>query len=106
MLTCTSCLFYSLWFWVGSVDDYNQMIADEKSNQADIQGKIRSIEKEIRGQHREMGGVHASAQHTQKTQKAIRVKENRLHQVLEGFHVGFSFGRLGVWLSYGSGAIL
>ena len=58
-----------------------QKINEEKDNQQDIQKKTRAKEREIHGQHKEMGGVHASAQHTQKTQKAIRVKENRLHQV-------------------------
>ncbi|XP_022090433.1 coiled-coil domain-containing protein 63-like [Acanthaster planci] len=67
-------------------DDYNQKITEEKDQQREIQDKIRTKEREIRGQHREMGGVHASAQHTQKTQKAIRVKENRLHQANEKFN--------------------
>ena len=35
-----------------------------------------------------MGWVHASAQHTQKIQKVIRVKENRLHQVSAGKQMG------------------
>ena len=52
---------------------------------------IRGKEKEIKGQHKQMGGVHASSQHTAKTQKAIRVKENRLHQVSTGgAHTGKS----------------
>ncbi|XP_033642648.1 coiled-coil domain-containing protein 63-like [Asterias rubens] len=67
-------------------DEYMQKINEEKDNQQDIQKKTRAKEREIHGQHKEMGGVHASAQHTQKTQKAIRVKENRLHQANEKFN--------------------
>lgn len=67
------------WFFS---DNYMQMVKDEKDKQAELDTMIRKKEKAIRDQHKCMGGVHASQQHTQKTVKAIRVKENRLHQVI------------------------
>lgn len=67
-------------------DNYMQMVKDEKDKQAELDTMIRKKEKAIRDQHKCMGGVHASQQHTQKTVKAIRVKENRLHQANEKFN--------------------
>ncbi|KAJ8021559.1 Coiled-coil domain-containing protein 63 [Holothuria leucospilota] len=67
-------------------DKYNQVIQEEHDRQKELDAKIRAKEKEIRGQHKKMGGVHASTQHTSKTQKAIRVKENRLHQANSKFN--------------------
>lgn len=67
-------------------DTYNCEIDEEKEHQKELEAMIRGKEKEIKGQHKQMGGVHASSQHTAKTQKAIRVKENRLHQANEKFN--------------------
>lgn len=47
----------------------------------ELDAKIREWEKKIRNQHKNMGGVHMSSQHTVQTQKTIRTLENRLDQV-------------------------
>ncbi|XP_071946194.1 coiled-coil domain-containing protein 63-like [Antedon mediterranea] len=67
-------------------DEYRRMINEEKKRQKELEGMTREKEREIHNQHKRMGGVHASQQHTTKTQKAIRVKENRLHQANEKFN--------------------
>lgn len=67
-------------------DNYMQMVKEEKDKQAQLDSKISKKEKEIREQHKHMGGVHASQQHTQKTLKAVRVKENRLDQANAKFN--------------------
>ncbi|XP_071481099.1 coiled-coil domain-containing protein 63-like [Diadema antillarum] len=67
-------------------DEFLEKVSQEKEKQAELDARIRKMEKEIREQHKKMGGVHASQHHTQKTLKAIRVKENRLHQANEKFN--------------------
>lgn len=44
--------------------------------------KIREWEKKIKEQHKGMGGIHMSAQHTIQIQKTIRTLGNRLDQVI------------------------
>ena len=70
-----------VYFFIFFLDEFNQQIKEEKEKQAELDMKIHSKGKEIKEKHKHMGGVHASQKHTQKTIKAIRVKENRLHQV-------------------------
>lgn len=60
--------------------EYNKEIDDEKKKGIELDAKIRDWEKKIKQQHRNMGGVHMSAQHTVQTQKTLRTLENRLDQ--------------------------
>lgn len=62
-------------------DDCEKEIAEAKKEQAELDAKIREWELKIKDQHKNMGGVHMSSQHTTQTQKNIRVLENRLDQV-------------------------
>ena len=62
-------------------DDYQQLIDDEKKKLIELEAKNREWERKIKAQHRNMGGVHMSAQHTVQTQKTLRTLENRLDQV-------------------------
>lgn len=62
-------------------EDYDTEINEEKQMHTELDAKIREWEKKIRNQHKNMGGVHMSSQHTVQTQKTIRTLENRLDQV-------------------------
>ena len=54
---------------------------EEEEMQRELDIKIREWEKKIKEQHKNMGGVHMSSQHTTQMQKTQRVLENRLDQV-------------------------
>ena len=54
---------------------------EEDEMQRELDAKIREWEKKIKEQHKNMGGVHMSSQHTTQMQKTQRVLENRLDQV-------------------------
>ncbi|CAH1775288.1 unnamed protein product [Owenia fusiformis] len=71
---------------VNDRDDLHQSIDDEKENQKELDAKIREWEKKIRDQHKNMGGIHMSRQHTIKTQKNVRVLENRLDKENQKFN--------------------
>ena len=62
-------------------EDYDKEIEDEKKKITELDAKIRDGERKIKSQHRNMGGVHMSSQHTVQTQKTMRTLENRLDQV-------------------------
>ena len=62
-------------------DEHEKDIDDSKKEQAELDAKIREWEMKIKDQHKNMGGVHMSSQHTTQTQKTLRVLENRLDQV-------------------------
>lgn len=47
----------------------------------ELDAEIRKWEKKIKDQHKNMGGVHMSSQHTVQMQKTVRTLENRLDQV-------------------------
>ena len=73
--------------------DYDTLIDDEKKKCMELDAKNRDWERKIKQQHRNMGGVHMSAQHTVQTQKTLRTLENRLDQVIQAntctYLVGF-----------------
>ena len=62
-------------------DEHEKDIDEAKEEQMDLDAKIREWENKIKQQHKNMGGVHMSSQHTTQTQKTVRVLENRLDQV-------------------------
>lgn len=66
--------------------DYDSLIDDEKKKCIELDAKIREWERKIKQQHRNMGGVHMSAQHTVQTQKTMRTLENRLDQSKKKFN--------------------
>ena len=62
--------------------DENEIdIDEEKKMHIELDAQIREWEKRIKGQHKNMGGVHMSSQHTVQMQKTVRTLENRLDQV-------------------------
>ncbi|XP_074654306.1 outer dynein arm-docking complex subunit 1-like [Tubulanus polymorphus] len=67
-------------------DQKDQEIEDEKQNHIELDTEIRKWERKIRDQHKNMGGVNMSRQHTIQTQKKIRVLENRLHGAMKEFN--------------------
>ncbi|XP_078335356.1 coiled-coil domain-containing protein 63-like isoform X2 [Crassostrea virginica] len=67
-------------------EDYDTEINEEKQMHTELDAKIREWEKKIRNQHKNMGGVHMSSQHTVQTQKTIRTLENRLDQSKKQFN--------------------
>ena len=74
-------------------EDYDSLIDHEKKKGIELDAKIREWERKIKQQHRNMGGVHMSAQHTVQTQKTMRTLENRLDQVIfTYFHIKQKFG--------------
>ena len=83
---CYCCLFltfaivYEL-LTLSISEDYDTEISDEKKLHVELDAKIREWEKKIKVQHKNMGGIHMSSQHTVQTQKTIRTLENRLDQV-------------------------
>ena len=62
-------------------EDYSNEIDDEKKKIIELDAKIREWERKIKNQHKNMGGVHMSSQHTVQTQKTLRTLENRLDSV-------------------------
>lgn len=54
---------------------------EERKRHQELDAEIREMEKKISGQHKNMGGVHMSSQHTQKTSKGVRKLENQLQLV-------------------------
>ncbi|XP_078682326.1 coiled-coil domain-containing protein 63-like isoform X2 [Branchiostoma floridae x Branchiostoma belcheri] len=77
---------HSLKDLVESKDSYEDLIAEEKQTIAELDAKIRAMERKIKQQHKTMGGVHASHQRHTQTQKMIRVLENRLHKATVEFN--------------------
>ncbi|XP_048249157.1 coiled-coil domain-containing protein 63-like [Haliotis cracherodii] len=75
---------------VEAKDDCDLEIKEEKQNHVELDAKIREWEKKIRNQHKNMGGVHMSSQHTTQTQKTVRVLENRLDQSKKRFNDSLS----------------
>ncbi|XP_050412096.1 coiled-coil domain-containing protein 63 [Patella vulgata] len=71
---------------VEAKEDLESGIEEERQKQAELDAKLRDAEKKIRAQHREMGGVHMSSQHTTQTQKASRILETRLDQSKKKFN--------------------
>ncbi|KAK3594432.1 hypothetical protein CHS0354_000254 [Potamilus streckersoni] len=69
-----------------SKEDYEQEIEEEKRKSMELDARIRDWEKKIKQQHKNMGGVHMSSQHTVQMQKTIRVQENRLDQCKKRFN--------------------
>ncbi|KAK3087593.1 hypothetical protein FSP39_007948 [Pinctada imbricata] len=67
-------------------EDYDTEISEEKKLHVELDAKIREWEKKIKVQHKNMGGIHMSSQHTVQTQKTIRTLENRLDQSKKGFN--------------------
>ncbi|XP_002733759.1 coiled-coil domain-containing protein 63-like [Saccoglossus kowalevskii] len=67
-------------------DDYERLINEEKEKQREIDTKTREGERELKSQHKNMGGVHASAAHTKQTMKNIQVLENRLDKANRKFN--------------------
>ncbi|XP_076452028.1 outer dynein arm-docking complex subunit 1-like [Babylonia areolata] len=67
-------------------DEHEKDIDEAKQEQQDLDEKIREWEMKIKEQHKNMGGVHMSAQHTTQTLKTIRVLENRLDQAKKRFN--------------------
>jgi len=61
-------------------EDYTNEIDEEKKKNTELDAKIREWERKIKNQHKNMGGVHMSSQHTVQTQKTLRTLENRLDQ--------------------------
>jgi len=74
-------LYFSCHLWYLFTEDYDTEINEEKKKSTELDAKIRDWEKKIKHQHKNMGGVHMSSQHTVQTQKTIRTLENRLDQV-------------------------
>ena len=64
-----------------SIDKTEEEMKEEDDMQIDLDIKIKEWEKKIKQQHKNMGGVHMSAQHTTQMQKTQRVLDNRLDQV-------------------------
>ena len=82
--TCLKSLnIFCLFFFT---EDYDKEIEDEKKKITELDAKIRDGERKIKSQHRNMGGVHMSSQHTVQTQKTMRTLENRLDQVKLQIH--------------------
>lgn len=71
---------------VDSRDEKEKAIEDEKVTIERLNGEIKEWERKIKDQHKNMGGVHMSAAHTQKTQKDIHTLENRLDKSLKTFN--------------------
>lgn len=67
-------------------DEHEKDIEMSKQEQTDLDSKIKEWEAKIKDQHKNMGGVHMSSQHTTQTQKTIRVLENRLDQAKKRFN--------------------
>jgi len=67
-------------------DDYEKKIQEEKDRHKELDSKIYGTEKEVKKQHKNMGGVHASAAHTKQTMKNIHVLENRLDKANKKFN--------------------
>lgn len=60
-------------------------IEEEKKMHIELDAQVREWEKRIKGQHKNMGGVHMSSQHTVQMQKTLRTLENRLDQSKQSF---------------------
>ncbi|XP_021350085.1 coiled-coil domain-containing protein 63-like isoform X3 [Mizuhopecten yessoensis] len=67
-------------------EDYDSEQAEEKRKSVELDAKIREWEKKIHNQHKNMGGIHMSSQHTVQTQKTIRTLENRLDSAKKLFN--------------------
>lgn len=67
-------------------DEHEKDIEESKREQQELDAEIRKWENKIKEQHKNMGGVHMSTQHTTQTQKTTRVLENRLDQAKKRFN--------------------
>ncbi|XP_060071331.1 coiled-coil domain-containing protein 63-like [Ylistrum balloti] len=67
-------------------EDYDSDIADEKRKAVELDAKIKEWDRKIHHQHKNMGGIHMSSQHTVQTQKTIRTLENRLDTAKKTFN--------------------
>ncbi|XP_063410903.1 outer dynein arm-docking complex subunit 1-like [Mytilus trossulus] len=71
---------------LAEVKDENETdIDEEKKMHIELDAEIRKWEKKIKDQHKNMGGVHMSSQHTVQMQKTVRTLENRLDQSKQAF---------------------
>ena len=50
--------------------------------QAELDAKMKEWQCKIEQLHKDMSGVHTSSKHTTNTDKTVRVRENRLDQVM------------------------
>jgi len=66
--------------------EYIQQIESEKEKIKDFDAQIRKMEKSIRDQHKNMGGVNMSQQVQVAAKKQVAVLENRLDQALKRFN--------------------
>lgn len=67
-------------------DEHEKNIEEFKREQQELDAEIREWENKIKEQHKNMGGIHMSTQHTTQTQKTTRVLENRLDQAKKRFN--------------------
>ncbi|XP_077998326.1 coiled-coil domain-containing protein 63-like [Glandiceps talaboti] len=67
-------------------DDYEKKINEEKEKQKELDSQMTGTERDLKKQHKQMGGVHASAAHTKQTMKNIHVLENRLDKANKKFN--------------------
>lgn len=67
-------------------DKTEEEMKEEDEMQKELDAKIREWEKKIKLQHKNMGGVHMSSQHTTQIQKTQRVLDNRLDQSKKRFN--------------------
>jgi hypothetical protein len=61
--------------------DVETAITDERKLHKELDAEIREWEKKLKKTHKNMGGVHMSAAHTQKVSKDVRKLENQLQLV-------------------------
>jgi len=67
-------------------DKTEEEMKEEDELQQELDAKIKEWSKKIKNQHKNMGGVHMSAQHTTQMEKTKRVLDNRLDQTKKRFN--------------------
>ena len=58
-----------------------QDIANEKLQEQELEAEIREWQRKLKSQHKTMGGVHMSSQHTSQVLKNVHKLENQLQLV-------------------------
>ena len=71
-------------------EELKEGLDDVKKDITALDEQIRVIEKKIKQQRKNMGGVHSSHQQNKRTQKYIRVLENRLDKAKTDFNTSLS----------------
>jgi len=72
-------------------DKTEEEMREEEELQIELDAKIKEWERKIKTQHKNMGGVHMSSQHTTQMQKTQRVLDNRLDQSKKRFNDCLSY---------------